>query len=361
LAQFFALGNWMQNEEKMFDELRPLRKYVCSLLFIPETQDIALSIIKRHNILLTKFSIPELEKIGPYFSIPPTQTFTYIENPLFVVDGDGPTEEILGMSPANTYLHLSDLGYSETETIIYIDDVETPEFDKAFKDILCSTEIGLDSEFKWTNKFRVDLVQIATAKKIYLFDYDSKKLVYNRKYQEFITCLLTHPELIIIGHSIGDDLDRLGNSLGGKKLKRTVHSIDIYPVFKEMFPYHRASLAAISEKMLGKPLSKFEQISNWTKRPLRKTQVYYAAMDAAVVLKVYGKLLKMQEENPGLYSFKGKEDMMVSSENHHHQFYHHYQQSYHANYQQSYHQNYQVYQNQSYKGYDHGQIQAKEK
>ena len=37
-------------------------------------------------------------------------------------------------------------------------------------------------------------------------------------------------------------------------------------------------------------MSKFDQISNWRLRPLRKAQLHYGAMDAHIVLLIFEKL-----------------------------------------------------------------------
>jgi len=45
-------------------------------------------------------------------------------------------------------------------------------------------------------------------------------------------------------------------------------------------------LSELVRLCFGKPLNKADQISNWEKRPLRKSQIYYAALDALCVLEV---------------------------------------------------------------------------
>jgi len=38
------------------------------------------------------------------------------------------------------------------------------------------------------------------------------------------------------------------------------------------------------------PLSKIEQLSDWNRRPLRKAQIHYAALDAFILIILYEKL-----------------------------------------------------------------------
>ena len=44
-------------------------------------------------------------------------------------------------------------------------------------------------------------------------------------------------------------------------------------------------LSGLAERILGKPLDKKEQISDWTKRPLKSSQITYAALGIIHILR----------------------------------------------------------------------------
>ena len=58
--------------------------------------------------------------------------------------------------------------------------------------------------------------------------------------------------------------------------------------FYILFNLHRLhGLSGLCESLLGKPLNKDEQIGNWSKRPLRKEQISYAALDAWICMHIF--------------------------------------------------------------------------
>ncbi len=58
------------------------------------------------------------------------------------------------------------------------------------------------------------------------------------------------------------------------------------------------SLRTVCQRELGSPLDKSEQTSDWSRRPLAKNQVAYAALDAEVLLPLFERLKDPQHELP---------------------------------------------------------------
>ena len=68
----------------------------------------------------------------------------------------------------------------------------------------------------------------------------------------------------------------------------------------DLIPHHKkmkgvvGGLAGLSSAVLGKPLCKAQQMSDWTRRPLLPKQMRYAALDALVCVKLYKKICSVE-------------------------------------------------------------------
>lgn len=74
------------------------------------------------------------------------------------------------------YLELEDLLMAE-EDVRFIDSLETDEFAKARTQLLDCSTIGLDCEFNSTTtkfeEYTLNLIQLATRKKVFIFDFQN--------------------------------------------------------------------------------------------------------------------------------------------------------------------------------------------
>jgi ribonuclease D len=148
--------------------------------------------------------------------------------------------------------------------------------------------IGLDTETYWdpkTNLSYVSLVQVAAREgDVIVADILSAGI-------EPLRPLLETPDVKMVAHNAYFDLGVLrgaGVKAGGLidtlRMSRMALSLDSH------------SLASVSEHLLGLPLDKSLQRSNWRRRPLTRAQLEYAALDARICLLVYDELSRMLEE-----------------------------------------------------------------
>lgn len=188
------------------------------------------------------------------------------------------------------------------EQIIMID---TPEkfYDLMISDLAGCSIISLDCEWKpsfGAKQCQVGLIQIATANNVYLID----SLVLNRKeyasfWHTFYKTLLDNAEIIKVGFGLEQDLKEMKASihgLGNIKLKGE-GLLDLCILWKNLVRCGLDlpgtvdgagnSLTSLVQACFGLPLEKSEQCSNWELRPLRDTQIQYAALDAHVLIEIY--------------------------------------------------------------------------
>ena len=103
--------------------------------------------------------------------------------------------------------------------------------------------------------------------------------------------LVEAPEVRMIAHNARFDdgvLRAVGLSPQG--------FVDTLAMSRAVLSLPSHSLAAVTEHLFGLPLDKTLQKSNWRRRPLTRAQLFYAALDARVTMRVYEELRRRLDE-----------------------------------------------------------------
>jgi len=110
------------------------------------------------------------------------------------------------------------------------------------------------------------------------------------KFKVLMKHIFSNENIIKVGHTLVEDLERINEAITDETMPFTaVSCLEVTQVYLQEYRARKAGLASMCLDLLKKPLSKFEQLSNWNKRPLRKAQQHYAGLDAFVLLQVYKK------------------------------------------------------------------------
>ncbi|XP_062447057.1 exonuclease mut-7 homolog isoform X3 [Rhea pennata] len=190
--------------------------------------------------------------------------------------------------------------------------------------------VGIDMEwrpsFGTVGKPRVSLLQIAVGEEVFLLDLpqlleQAEREDEKEKFSHFIQRLYSDPAITKLGYAMSGDLNSLAATCSALKdmNKQAQGVVDLFTVDKQLqksstdwkkggqkvdvlapdpscedrvFRQPERGLSLLVQHVLGKPLDKTEQLSNWEKRPLREEQILYAASDAYCLLEVYRKLCK---------------------------------------------------------------------
>ncbi|XP_062612527.1 exonuclease mut-7 homolog isoform X2 [Saccostrea cucullata] len=204
--------------------------------------------------------------------------------------------------------------------------VDTKEKYQEFISVVSKPDnvIGVDSEWKpsfGNSVQRIALMQFATMNQIFLLDMIALNSVLSSSdWLLLATAVFCNEDVLKLGYGFDADLKMMVKSYPFlkeplTKMKRTVDleklavkvidkAINLMPDDKgdsdeegledkdsginvKFQKTEERGLSELVRQCLGKPLNKGEQMSNWEKRPLRPTQVQYAALDAFVLLEVY--------------------------------------------------------------------------
>ncbi|XP_014360060.2 exonuclease mut-7 homolog [Papilio machaon] len=163
--------------------------------------------------------------------------------------------------------------------------------------------VSIDSEWKpsfGAAQSHVALIQIAVENYVYLIDTLAlNKPQYSSFWYDFNKSLLDNAEIIKLGFGLEQDLKQIkGSVVGLNNIKvKGEGLLDLSTLWKNLISSGLSlqsssgtvgnSLSSLVEICFGYPLRKSEQRSNWEIRPLRDTQIQYAAIDAHVLVELY--------------------------------------------------------------------------
>lgn len=167
--------------------------------------------------------------------------------------------------------------------------------------------MGMDLE--WRPSFgtggrpRASLLQVAVEGRVFLLDLLGFSQLPPggpavQALCRLLSRLLSDPTITKLGYGMAGDLHSLGASFPGlvHVEKELQGGLDLMPVHKRMQmakapgvprPGGPRGLSLLVQQVLGKPLDKSQQLSNWDRRPLREGQLIYAAADAYCLLEVH--------------------------------------------------------------------------
>lgn len=159
-----------------------------------------------------------------------------------------------------------------------IDSLE--DFENVIDEISSSTLLGFDTEtkpsFKKGQVFPTSLIQLATRDKSWIIR------VSRIGYPQRLLDLLSSENVLKIGSGLNDDIRRLKADFNFEP----AGFLDLQQ-YVEAFQIEVKGLKRMSGIVLGRRISKSQQVSNWDADLLTEAQLRYAATDAWICLEIY--------------------------------------------------------------------------
>lgn len=158
----------------------------------------------------------------------------------------------------------------------------------ACKAVLGGFRVGLDVETT-LRKFDLRVIQMATEDNVYVID----------------ALAIQDPTPIIGVLGSSDVLKIIHNASFEKGVFRKIgikitNIFDTMAVSRKIRKGQKYGLAAVCQRELGITINKELQMSDWSKRPLSKAQIEYAALDAHVLLGLHD-ALRQVDSSPDYY------------------------------------------------------------
>ena len=152
--------------------------------------------------------------------------------------------------------------------------------------------IGVDSE--WKQQFYArsrefcSIIQMANFEERNVIIIDMLKLTKEKEFAEIFTKYFSNKTFI--GYSFdASDLDHFSNGIQNAFKKANI--IDLIDLYQYKSLNKAQGLKNLCKEILGINICKYEQCSFWENRPLKQSQLHYAAVDAFICISLYKKLI----------------------------------------------------------------------
>lgn len=247
-------------------------------------------------VMWTKFFEVPLDEV-------PSIVREKVEGTYVAATGDGwdePPPPIQEIKTVDEDVHKLSIDHSD---VIIVDTIDS--YRQTIARLQQSKMIAFDTEWKPTISADndVSLIQLAVKDAIYLIDVISltQKRLSREDWSLLGKAIFNNNEILKLGFSHATDISMLMKfeALTIQDFQKASHSyLDLQGLWQKTstisefeFPYHQDvtsySLSNLVKLCFGKKLDKSNQFSNWQQRPLRREQIFYAALDAYCLLEIY--------------------------------------------------------------------------
>lgn len=175
-------------------------------------------------------------------------------------------------------LHLPEAPY-------WVDSIITEEFRWLEEAMLECNIAAMDTE--WYTRLDDGTVDVATLQiaipgrtRPWVLDLLSESLDFQEKAKQLVQRVLFDESRIVLGFAMGNDLPKIETWLGSELSRNTC--LDVQMLHTNGGDQLKG-LASIVQLYSDLPLSKTEQCSSWSDRPLSRAQMEYAGLDAAIL------------------------------------------------------------------------------
>jgi len=159
--------------------------------------------------------------------------------------------------------------------------------------------IGMDTEWrpniKPFSEQCIAIFQISSLTDAYIIDLIA--LADNAALDAKLTSIFTDERSLCLGFSFGSDTSMFKESFPQMSFfKKFARFLDVQTYWSAInLEKNQIGLAKVVQTVFDRPLCKGEQMSNWETRPLRQSQLHYAAFDAQCLPIITEKLVALAQ------------------------------------------------------------------